>query len=178
MHRENVCVAILTACLLLMSCSSNKSVEVQEIAEQERNLIPAQELTAVGMELEDAKLAITGLGFTWVIASEDGVTYPTGPEVPGRFNLYVVEGIVYRQLVDGVQPYINVNAMPLEDAQDVITGNGWTYKITHIDGNRVRDDDSKVVGRYNLWITTSGSVVFHEIDTVRLDEVWSPTPTG
>lgn len=178
MHRRNVCVAILTACVLLVSCSSNKTVEVSESAEQERNLVPAQELTAVGMKLEDAKLAIAGLGFTWIVASEDGVTFATGAEVPGKFNLYVREGIVYRQLVDGVQPYINVNAMSIEEAQDVIENNGWTHRITYIDGDPVTEDDSKVAGRYNLWITTTGEVVNHEIDTVRLDEIWQPSTTN
>ena len=177
MYRRNVRAAVLSACLLLMSCSSNKSVEISESANQEDNLVPAQELTAVGMRLEEAKLAITGLGFTWVIAGEDGTTFPTGAEVPGKFNLYVREGIVYRQLVDGVQPYKNVNALSLEEAEDVITANGWTYRVTYINGDRVIDDDSRVAGRYNLWITTLGEVVNHESDTVRLDEIWQPSAT-
>ena len=99
-----------------MSCSSDENVEAPKNTDQEQNDLPAQELTAVGMTFEEAKPAIAGLGFTWALASEDGVTYPAGPEVPGRFNLYVREGVVYRQLVDGVQPYLNVNALSIEEA--------------------------------------------------------------
>ena len=175
MHRRNSLLAILTACVLLVSCSSNKSAEVSESVEQQANALPAQELTAVGMTFEEAKLAIVGLGFTWVLASEDGVDFPTGPEVPGRFNLYVIEGIVYRQLVDGVQPYINVNAMSIEEAQDVIEFNGWTHRVTYVDGDPVREYDSRIPGRYNLWVTTLGEVVNHQIDVVRLDEIWQPS---
>ena len=178
MALRRIGLTALIFCALVTACSSEQKDEVLDSAIQESVQLPAQELTAVGMELEEAKQAITGLGFTWVVASEDGTTFPVGFEVPGRFNLHVLGGIVYRQLVDGVQPYINVNAMSIEEAEDVIFHNGWTYRITVIDGNPVIDDDSKIAGRYNLWITSLSEVVNHEIDTVRLDEIWEPEPAG
>ena len=61
------------------------------------------------------------------------------------------------------------------EAQDLIVMKGWTYRVTVVDGVRVVDDDSRVPSRYNLWVTTDGKVVFHEIDTVRLDEIWEPS---
>ena len=90
-------------------------------------------------------------------------------------RLVVAAHVVVRQVVDGVQPYIDVNAMDTLEAQDLIVSKGWTYRVTVIDGVRVVDDDSRVPSRYNLWVTTDGKVVFHEIDTVRLDEIWEPS---
>jgi hypothetical protein len=159
--------------LVLLSCSGESPAE--SAAANETFDLPAQELTAVGMTSEAAKSAIQDLGFDWVVMREDGVEYPAGPEIPGRFKLEIREGVVVRQVVDGVQPYIDVNAMDTLEAQDLIVSKGWTYRVTVIDGVRVVDDDSRVPSRYNLWVTTDGKVVFHEIDTVRLDEIWEPS---
>tara|TARA_B100001250_G_scaffold391669_1_gene392788 strand:+ start:4978 stop:5514 length:537 start_codon:yes stop_codon:yes gene_type:complete len=164
----------VTACFLCGGCSSDGGVEVLDSADENQILLPSQELTAVGMTEAAAKLVIEDLGYSWVIASEDGVELLPGLEVPGRFNLHVIDGIVARQTVDGVKPYINVNAMDTVEAQDLIAANGWTYRVTVIDGVRVIEDDSRVPGRYNLWVTTGGKVVYHEIDVVRVDEIWEP----
>ena len=172
MSLRNLLLVAITVCFFSAGCSSDESLEALDGTNESSYLLPSQELTAVGMTFPQAKLAIDGLGFTWVLVSVDGVEFLPGPEVPGRFNLHVIDDIVVRQTVDGVQPYINVNAMGTIEAQDLITANGWTYRVTHIDGVQVIDDDSRELGRYNLWVTTTGEVVFHRIDTVRLDEIW------
>ena len=175
MSLRNLLLVTVTVCLFFAGCASDESLKVSDSANHESHLLPSKELTAVGMNFGQAKLAIDDLGFTWVLVNEDGVEFLPGPEVPGRFNLHVVEGIVTRQTVDGVKPYLNVNAMDTLEAQDVIVANGWTYRVTVVDGVRVIEDDSRVPGRYNLWVTTGGKVVFHEIDLVRLDEIWEPS---
>ena len=175
MSLRNPLLAAISMCFLFTGCSSDENVEVLDNLEREMQDLPSQELTSVGMTVAAAKLAIEGLGYSWVVASEDGVNFVPGPEFPGRFNLHVTDGIVSRQTVDGVEPYLNVNAMDTVQAQDLIMARGWTYRVTVTDGVRVIDDDSRVPGRYNLWVTSDGKVVFHEIDTVRLDEIWQPS---
>ena len=172
MSLRNLSLVVLTGFFLCTGCSSEENLEVLDSANKRAQLLPSQELTAVGMDKEAAVLAIDGLGFSWFVVSEDGVQYLPGLKVPGRFNLHVVDGVVTRQTVDGVDPYVNVNAMDTIEAQDLITDKGWTYRVTVIDGVRVIEDDSRVPGRYNLWVTTGGKVVNHEIDAVRLDEIW------
>ena len=178
MSLRNPLLAAIALCFFFTGCSSGENLEVLDSADREMQGLPSQELTAVGMTLAQAKLAIEGLGYSWVVASEDGLNFLPGLEVPGRFNLHVIDGIVSRQTVDGVEPYLNVNAMDTLDAQDLINSRGWTYRVTVINGVRVIEDDSRVPGRYNLWVTTGGKVVFHEIDLVRLDEIWQPSTSN
>ena len=163
--------------LLLSGCTSNTADKAEVNEPATANSLPSFELTAVGMTAVSAKQAITDLGFSWVVINEDGLLNAPGPEVPGRFNLTIREGIVVRQTVDGIEPFVNVNAMGTLEAQDLIESKGWTHRVTVINGVKVIEDDSFEIGRYNLWVTTTGEVVFHEIDLVRLDEIWTPTAT-
>ncbi len=70
-NRLSVYLFALWFSVLFMGCSSTQSTSPDPSLPKSVAL-PARELTAVGMTLVDAKAAMTGLGFTWVVVRQNG----------------------------------------------------------------------------------------------------------
>ena len=156
---------------LFIGCSSTQSAS-PDPSPPKSVALPARELTAVGMTLVDAKAAITDLGFTWVVL-QNGAKALLGAEVPGRFVLQVEEGIVVRQNVDGVAPFVDVDGLDIEVAEAFLNGEGLESRIIAIDGFSLALPNDFVPGRYNFSVA-DGKIVGHDIDVVRLDVIWEP----
>lgn len=171
--RATLLLPVIVMLCLLSSCGVDDSVQNMEVETEESVNLPSREITAVSMEIEFAKKAITGLGWTWRIISPGGERDFEMDEtvIPGRFNLFVEDGLVTRQFVDGVLPYKTLIDLPYETVEVVLDSEGLSHRIVSIDGSTVRVDDIYEPGQYDLYLV-DGIVKNHSIDVVFLDQIW------
>ena len=171
--RLTLLLSVFGALCCLSSCSGDDSAQNSGVETEESIDLPSREITAVSLEVEFAKKAITGLGWTWRII-------PPGSEkrwemdetlIPGRFNLFVEEGIVRRQVVDGVLPYKTLIDLTYELAETLLDIEGLQHRVVSINGNMLVEDDTYEPGRYQLFLV-DGLVQKQSIDMVFLDQIW------
>ena len=158
---------------LTSSCSGDDSVQNSGVEIEESFGLPAREITAVSLEVEFAKKAIIGLGWTWRIIPPGGEEAFEMDEtlIPGRFNLFVEEGIVTQQVVDGVLPFKTLIDITYETAEALLDMEGLQHRIVSIDGQYFPQDDTYEPGRYDLYLV-DGIVENHGIAVIYLDQIW------
>jgi hypothetical protein len=171
--RAALLLPVIVGLFCLSGCSRDDSVQNVEVESEESVNLPSREITAVSLDIEFAKKAITGLGWTWRII-------PPGSErnfemdetlIPGRFNLFVEEGIVKRQIVDGVLPFKTLIDLPYDTAETILDQEGLSRRIVSVDGTTILDDDTYEPGRYDLYLVDR-IVKKQSIDMVFLDQIW------
>ena len=152
--RLTLLLSVFGALCCLSSCSGDDSAQNSGVETEESIDLPSREITAVSLEVEFAKKAITGLGWTWRIIPPGGEKAFEMDEtlIPGRFNLFVEEDIVTRQVVDGVLPYKTLIDLTYDTAEALLDMEGLQYRIVSVDGNVFPQDDTYEPGRYDLYL--------------------------
>lgn len=171
--RATLLLPVIGMLCLLSSCGGDDSVQNIGVETEESVDLPSREITAVSMEIEFAKKAITGLGWTWRVIPPGSEKNWEADEtlIPGRFNLFVEDGVVTRQVVDGVPPYKTLIDLSYETAETLLDMEGLEHQIVSINGNTVLEDDTYEPGRYELFLV-DGIVKKQSIDMVFLDQIW------